>query len=196
MTDSDRRWRTTTRRSALGLMSVGAAFFATETLGFTQLSADRGVNVAVADDLNAVLRIGVDEGQDGTFNAELTDEPFSGDTNVEFVNQSETAIDGDSDDGLTVEIDATDSDDGTSLDISNEENFDITDGTDATENIVTATTDLEAENGNVNRAVLGFNPDEAAGGDSPEADITVTATFADGTTLTLTREGIVFEEPQ
>ena len=57
MTDSNERWRTTTRRSALGLMSVGAAFFATETLGFTQLSADRGVNVAVADDLNAALII-------------------------------------------------------------------------------------------------------------------------------------------
>ena len=195
MTDSDRRWRTTTRRSALGLMSVGAAFFATETLGFTQLSADRGVNVAVANDLDAVLRIAVQEGQDGDFDEELTDEPFSGDTNVEFVNQSETAIDGDSDDGLTVEIDATDSDDGTSLEISDEENFNITDGTDATEDIVTATTDLDPENGsgNDNRAVLGFNPTDD-GDNSPEADITVTATFADGTTLTLTREGIVFEE--
>ena len=191
MTDSDERWRTTTRRSALGLMSVGAAFFATETLGFTQLSADRGVNVAVADDLNAVLQIAVDEGQDDEFDEELTDEPFTGDTNVEFVNQSETAIDGDSDDGLTVEIDATDPDDGTSLDISNEENFDITGETDATEDIVTATTDLDPENGNgnVNRAVLGFDPTN-----SPVADITVTATFTDGTTLTLTREGIEFEE--
>ena len=92
MTDSDRRWRTTTRRSALGLMSVGAAFFATETLGFTQLSADRGVNVAVADDDEAGFAITVSE-DDNSFNDTFADkEEFDDNAFIQFENQTSSSI--------------------------------------------------------------------------------------------------------
>ena len=193
MSDEERDLRKYSRRSAIGLMGVGGGLAATETLGFTNLTADRGVNVDVANDLNAVLIIAVDEGGNGDFDEELTEDPFTGDSNVEFVNQSDTGIEGDDFDGLTVEVDATDSADGTELDISNLENFNVT-GSNAVNDVVTAETDLGPDSGGDDRAVLKFSPSDDGGGNSPAADITVTATFSDGTTLELTREDITFAE--
>ena len=177
MTDSDGRWRTTTRRSALGLMSVGAAFFATETLGFTQLSADRGVNVAVADDTDAALRIGVDENSDGDFNEEL-DGTFDGNQFVQFRNDSSEEISSldltieNTNAGDTAEVDINDSNEG-------EEQFGF-DGVTLEEN--------ESETGTIENlsgggdAIIEISP---SGDNTLEFDLT--AEF-NGTTLSLTRE--------
>ena len=54
--NEDKRKRYT-RRGAIGLMGVGAVGVASETLGFTNLTARRGVNVGVEGDLNADLII-------------------------------------------------------------------------------------------------------------------------------------------
>ena len=120
MTDSDRRWRTTTRRSALGLMSVGAAFFATETLGFTQLSADRGVNVAVANDLNAALIIEAadDFNNLGSDGEELEDGDFTDNVFIRFENNTDSQIIvGDPED---VDDTGTISNEGGDFDVNNE----------------------------------------------------------------------------
>ena len=57
MSDEERDLRKYSRRSAIGLMGVGGGLAATETLGFTNLTADRGVDVDVENDLNADLKI-------------------------------------------------------------------------------------------------------------------------------------------
>ena len=173
MTDSDRRWRTTTRRSALGLMSVGAALFATETLGFTQLSADRGVNVAVANDLDAVLRIAVDENNDGEFNEELGGGTFDGDRFVQFKNDSSEEI-------SSLELTITKTDDGGSVDINNEsgETFGFDDTLDEENESITESASLDSGE----ESVIEISP---SGENTLEFDLT--AEF-NGTTLSLTRE--------
>ena len=174
MTDSDRRWRTTTRRSALGLMSVGAAFFATETLGFTQLSADRGVNVAVADDLNAALRIGVDESDDGNFSTELGGGTFNGDQFVQFKNDSSEEI-------SSLELTITKTDDGGSVDIDDVsgQEFGFSENTlDDDDRSITESASLDSGE----ESVIEISP---SGGNTLEFDLT--AEF-NGTTLSLTRE--------
>ena len=183
MTDSDRRWRTTTRRSALGLMSVGAAFFATETLGFTQLSADRGVNVAVADDLNAVLGLEGDS-SDGDVDEEplsdLEGENIEGDLTITFTNQSDVTLESSSDD-LIVTIEETGNSSG--LAVTETSGFDSEDDIEAGEE-KTYNIDEDLSTNDDASIVLENNDTENA-----TIDVTVDAEF-NGTTLNLTRENI------
>ena len=92
MTDETRNL--VTRRSALGLMGIGAVGVASETLGFTQLSADRGVNVAVADDLNAALTIEAadDSNNLGSDGEELEDGTFTDEVFIRFENNTDSEI--------------------------------------------------------------------------------------------------------
>ena len=88
MSDGDRDLRKYSRRSAIGLMGVGGGLAATETLGFTNLTAGRGVEVAVDGDDDAVLRV-VDEGN----GIPLQDqEPFDNKVEIKFENESNTGI--------------------------------------------------------------------------------------------------------
>ena len=187
MTDSDRRWRTTTRRSALGLMSVGAAFVATETLGFTQLSADRGVNVAVANDLNAVLGLegnSSDDTVDGDPLSNLEEENIEDDLTITFTNQSDVTLESTSDD-LTVTIEETGGD--SELTVTETPGFDseenITAGGEETYNI-----DEDLNTNDDASIVLENNDTEDA-----TIDVTVDAEF-NGTTLNLTREDITITD--
>jgi len=56
--DSD--LRSYTRRGALGLMGAGGVLAATETLGFSNLTRDRNLNIAVTNDLNSLLKVYVE----------------------------------------------------------------------------------------------------------------------------------------
>ena len=75
-----------TRRGAVGLMGVGGVLAATETLGFSNLTRDRNLNIAVTNDLNSLLKVYVeDEAIDGqTLNKESV--------TVYFVNQSDIEL--------------------------------------------------------------------------------------------------------
>jgi len=73
MSDGD-GWRQYSRRGALGLMGVGGGLVVTETLGFTDVTRGRGVNVGVSEDTDALLGIEVVESGDN-------DGPLDDDTN-------------------------------------------------------------------------------------------------------------------
>ena len=177
MSDDDRDLRTYSRRTALGLMGIGAGLAATETLGFTNVTADRGVNVGVADDADGVLGVRADEDQneenrediDGTFTAQQID--------LVFINQSnQTIAKGD----LTVEISTDDSVDINDRD-ADDGDFANTDETidDGSAQFTTQTDLNEAEEG-----VL-----EVDVGSEEEATITVTVVEAvfNGANLSLSR---------
>lgn len=84
--DDDQDLLTYSRRSALGIMAVGAGLVASDTLGFTNLTVRRGVKLNVDNDLNAVLEI--------TANGErITDNTFDSPVNIDFTNNSNEAID-------------------------------------------------------------------------------------------------------
>ena len=107
----ERDLRKYSRRAAIGLMGVGGGLAATETLGFTNLTAGRGVNVDVVGDDEAVLRI-VGTGGVNTDGGSNTDEPledpgsFDEELRIDFENQSDTEIEGDDGNGdLEVTID-------------------------------------------------------------------------------------------
>ena len=85
----DRDWREYTRRGALGLMGVGGLAVATETMGITQLTADRGVGVSVEDDANAGVKIVNDN--DGSTPIENT--TFDGSALIRFENDTSRSID-------------------------------------------------------------------------------------------------------
>ena len=201
MTDSDGRWRTTTRRSALGLMSVGAAFFATETLGFTQLSADRGVNVAVADDDEAVIAVTGEEdskdadplsdfeGGDATnidegdpFTLEITnnsDEQLEDDDLIITIEVTDNEVDGD----ITIEADGNED-----FNVNGENSFDFTDTDDGPGEF-----ELDGTLGTGHSVTIKFEPVEGT-----DASNSLTFEFdfdieINGTTLTFVREDIELE---
>ncbi|ESS02431.1 MAG: hypothetical protein A07HR67_02762 [uncultured archaeon A07HR67] len=97
----DRDLRSYTRRGALGLMGAGGVLAATETLGFTQLTADRGVGITVSGDNASGFKITANgSGLNDTTSA---DEILS----LTFTNNTGTDFDGNSlskDKGLVVEI--------------------------------------------------------------------------------------------
>ena len=178
MTDETRNL--VTRRSALGLMGIGAVGVASETLGFTQLSADRGVNVAVADDTDAALRIGVNDSDDGNFDNEL-DSTFDGDQFVQFRNDSSEEI-------SSLELTITKTDDGGSVDIDDVsgQEFGFSGNTlDDGNRFITESASLDSGE----ESVIEISP---SGDNTLEFDLT--AEF-NGTTLSLTREA-EFNEPQ
>ena len=104
MSDEERDLRKYSRRSAIGLMGVGGGLAATETLGFTNLTADRTVDVDVVGDDEAVLTI-VGTGGVNTEGGDNEDEPledpdsFDEELQIDFTNQSDTDIEGQNNDG-------------------------------------------------------------------------------------------------
>ena len=179
MSDEERALRKYSRRSAIGLMGIGAVGVASETLGFTQLSADRGVNVAVADDADGVLGVRADETKDGD-NREDIDGTFDDPPiDLVFINQSNQTI---SRGDLTVEISTEDNVDVTISDADNRDNGDF-DNTDVTISGSSAqfTTQADLEEGE--EGVLEVDVDSGV------ATITVTVVEAvfNGTNLSLSR---------
>ncbi len=86
--DSD--LRSYTRRGALGLMGAGGVLAATETLGFSNFTRDRNLNIAVTNDINSLLKVYVEnnstnEAIDGQ---RLTQESAT----VSFKNQSDVEL--------------------------------------------------------------------------------------------------------
>ena len=132
MTDETRNL--VTRRSALGLMGIGAVGVASETLGFTNVTAGRGVNVGVENDDNAVLTLTVGETALNDFD--------SGEDLIDIDFTANTDFDGDSletESGVAVEIDVSQSD----VDVSSDD-FTISETTVGTEqdDVIAAHTDL------------------------------------------------------
>ena len=60
----ERDLRKYSRRAAIGLMGVGGGLAATETLGFTNVTADRGTTLRFADDDEAAFRIIANDAND------------------------------------------------------------------------------------------------------------------------------------
>ena len=56
MMGDDEQWRTT-RRGAIGAMAVGSAFLTFETLGVTNMTGGRGLQIGLSDDDEAVLAV-------------------------------------------------------------------------------------------------------------------------------------------
>ena len=191
MSDEERDLRKYSRRSAIGLMGVGGGLAATETLGFTNLTADRGLSVSVADDSNAALEITVDEGQEGDYNDTLEDSPFTGDSNVKFENTGNEDISSEEDDALVVDISETDDGSIEIRDNGVEGTFDVSDSPADTDEGATAEVDLPTSTD----AILEFSPTDGTGnGDSPTVTITTTAALSDGSELTVERTNVTFKE--
>ena len=56
MMGDDEQWQTT-RRGAIGAMAVGSAFLTFETLGVTNMTGGRGLQIGLSDDDEAVLAV-------------------------------------------------------------------------------------------------------------------------------------------
>lgn len=193
MSDGDSHLRKYSRRSAIGLMAIGGGLTATETLGFTRLTADRAISISVANDRNASLRITVEEGQSGGYEDTLTDEPFSGNSNVKFENAGNSDITSGNGDAITVDISATDA--GSITFDDNREGAQtftfVDDDTQATKgNGVTAEADLPSGDD----AILSVAPIDNDDGNSPTVDFTITATPSDGVELDIERLNVTFSE--
>ena len=174
------------RRSALGLMGIGAVGVASETLGFTQLSADRGVNVAVANDLNAVLGLegnSSDDTVDGDPLSNLEEENIEDDLTITFTNQSDVTLESTSDLIVTIDETGGDSELTVTETLSFDSDEDITAGGEETYNI-----DEDLNTNDDASIVLENNDTEDA-----TIDVTVDAEF-NGTTLNLTREDITITD--
>jgi hypothetical protein len=192
MSDGDSDLRKYSRRSAIGLMGIGGGLAATETLGFTRLTADRALSISIANDKNASLRITVEEGQSGGYDDTLTDEPFSGNSNVKFENAGNSDITSGSGDAITVDISSTDHGSITFDDNGGDQSFTFVDGdTEATTSDgVTAEADLPSGDD----AVLSVAPTNDNDGNSPTVGFTITATPSDGIELDIERQNVTFEE--
>ena len=176
MSDEERDLRKYSRRSAIGLMGVGGGLAATETLGFTNLTADRGVDVDVVGDDEAVLRI-VGNGGVNTDGESNTDEPledpesFDEELQIEFENQSDTDIEGEDGDGdLEVTIDNQEDSEGvievtgfgetdTQISVDESDNFQTGLPASETENLTIA---MEADDGS--DAIINVTVDAVFGG--------------------------------
>jgi hypothetical protein len=173
-------------------MGIGGGLAATETLGFTRLTADRALSISIANDKNASLRITVEEGQSGGYDDTLTDEPFSGNSNVKFENAGNSDITSGSGDAITVDISSTDHGSITFDDNGGDQSFTFVDGdTEATTSDgVTAEADLPSGDD----AVLSVAPTNDNDGNSPTVGFTITATPSDGIELDIERQNVTFEE--
>ena len=105
--DSD--LRSYTRRGALGLMGAGGVLAATETLGFSNFTRDRNLNIAVTNDLNSLLKVYVEnEAIDGqTLNKESVTVYFENQSDIEL---TDIEIDISNSGGGSVEYDPSFSD--------------------------------------------------------------------------------------
>ena len=167
MSDEERDLRKYSRRSAIGLMGVGGGLAATETLGFTNLTADRGVDLSVEDDTNATLKITVSGGdEDG--NALDNKPEYTDPLTVEFENTGSTEITLD-----TVEATDTNGDTGISSDFNDEEVLNESQST-------TVEFSLDETTDDRNEAT---------------ADVSIEATIGSGASLDITRADITIVDP-
>ena len=186
MSDEERDLRKYSRRSAIGLMGVGGGLAATETLGFTNLTAGRGVNVGVVtdDDDNAILRI-TDENDD----EQIAEKTFGDSVQIDIENNSGSELSADSDD-LVVTVDATDVTGEESLDVGVDSD-DFTGGGTITEDTDTIVLELDTNIPGSETASFTMETQDSSG--EVTVDITFDATF-NGTSLTATREEITVND--
>ena len=186
MSDEERDLRKYSRRSAIGLMGVGGGLAATETLGFTNLTADRGVNVGVVtdDDENATLRITDDT--DDTDGDPIAGKTFDDSVQIDIKNNSGSELTAEDDD-LVVTVDADTIDD---------EELDVTSGDfddDGTISNGSGSITLELKTDTEDRETVSFTLATQDSGGDVTVDIRFDATF-NGTSLTATREGIMVND--
>ena len=202
MSDEERDLRKYSRRSAIGLMGVGGGLAATETLGFTNLTADRGVNVAVADDDEAVIAV---TGEEDSKDADPLSDFEGGDaTNIdegdpftlEITNNSDEQLE---DDDLIITIEVTDdevggeekvtikADGNGDFDVDGDNSFDSTDTVGGPEEFELDGT-LKTDS-----VTIEFEPVDPT---DPDNSLTFEFDFdieINGTTLTFVREDIELE---
>ena len=181
MSDEERDLRKYSRRSAIGLMGVGGGLAATETLGFTNVTAGRDAFIGIDGDGDAILEsTGSSEegGVDDEPLSELEDDDVDDDLTIEFTNRSDVTLEAGSDD-LAVKINETANN---KLDVSTT-NFD-------------SETDIEAGEGQTYNIDSNLDTNDNASieltnndGDSATIDVEVDAVF-NGTALNLTRDDI------
>lgn len=116
MSDDTNR-RRYTRRGALGLMGVGGVVMASETLGFTTLTAERDTDIAVESDAQSALKI--TDSDDGNVAGKTF--TLSGDETETFTieNQSTVSLD------LTIELTGKTPESGSGNVSISSENFDF-----------------------------------------------------------------------
>ena len=112
MSDEERDLRKYSRRSAIGLMGVGGGLAATETLGFTNVTAGRDAFIGIDDDDNAILEStgssNSDDDVDGDPLSGLESTTIDDDLTIEFTNRSTVTLEaGSGSEDLTVTIDET-----------------------------------------------------------------------------------------
>ena len=182
MSDEERDLRKYSRRSAIGLMGVGGGLAATETLGFTNLTADRGVNVGVVtdDDENATLRI-----TDDTDDDPIAGKTFDDSVQIDIENNSGSELTAEDDD-LVVTVDAVAGDEG--LDVTSND-FDD----DGTISNGSGSITLELKTDTEDRETVSFTLATQDSGGDVTVDIRFDATF-NGTSLTATREDIMVND--
>ena len=164
-----------TRRNALGLMGIGAVGVVSETLGFTNVTAGRGVDIGVSDDQDSILGIEADDSGGATT---LDDDPFDSPLTITFSNQS-------SSDDVDLDVTISETSGDTSLTV------DATDFGDADSENIAAGGDQTFSEKVSESADLEITVDD----DNETATIDVAPVEADfgGTTLELTRENIDIE---
>ena len=151
-------------------MGIGAVGVASETLGFTNLTAGRGVNIGIVDDDDALLAVTGDE----TPLSDVSNESLgSSDTfTVEVTNNSENTLD--SGDDLAITITVTDDD------ISGGE--DITIEADSEEDFSPSTNEFSSES---NDETFDLNKSLTGGGsESATIDFEIVADTDQGNSLT------------
>ena len=191
MTDETRNL--VTRRSALGLMGIGAVGVASETLGFTNVTAGRDALIGIDGDGDALLELRGDSSDDGVDTDPLSDlegETVDDDLTIQFTNNSNTTLEDASDD-ITVTIDGTDDTQDVNLSVDTSGDFD-NDGANITGSGDSKTfnlaTDVETSN------TVSIELDEDADDEGfLTFKIEVTTDFG-GTVLDLTRENITIQD--
>jgi len=167
----DRDLRTYTRRGALALMGVGGLVGASETLGFSNATSSRGLNLGVSSDDNAVLTITATPddgtGTEDTLDAFSDDSPATPPVEVSFTNETDAPTERA---GLDVEVT------GGTIDQS-------PDGSD------TFTTELSANGENDDTETIIVDND-TGGTESATIDIN-NAVFTNGTSISLSRSFVV-----
>jgi len=174
----DRDLRTYTRRGALGLMGAGGVFAATETFGFTDATRNRGLNLGVSTDDNAVLTItGTAKGGMGdedTLDNFDSNSPATPPLDISFTNKTNAATTGD---GFKLKITG-----GT-----------IDDSSEFTKDDRTFTTTLSANGDSGDNATVTVDND-TGGTESITIEI-VNVDLKNGASISLTRNNVTLDSP-
>jgi len=162
----DRDLRKHTRRGALALMGVGGLLGLSETLGFTNATRSRGLNIGVSDDDSAVLTITgtPNGGTEDTLDTFDDTSPATPPVDITFTNEADDPI---KTDGLDVEITGGTVDDSPS----DSSSF---------------TTELSANGANGDSETITVDTD-TGGTESVTVDVT-NVTFESGTSISLSRD--------